>query len=378
MNEQNVQRNNKKGIIFGLAGIATLAVAIVGATFAYFTASANNTNTITGNMATVKLSLAVEKKTTVDVDNGGMIPMSNGMVEAAVNRLGADETVDTSKPKVCVDDNGNAVCQIYKITLTNDSTAAQFVDGYVSLRDMFSAPTTPADIVGLKEPSSNADDFGNSDYYYKTGTAENSDTSYPTPVLMRWAQVFCNADMTSCSTKGEQIVSGTAGDANAVKVSYGSIGEAKGTTGPKAGLNQDNIRYLYTDTSNARGVLGNATIANTSYKVINTNYIRLSNHVWGKSGQTYNRKDDVTSALIFNHNIAPQGTGEYYIVVWLSETGTNQTADASIGTGENAPKNPSADSFFNGNVTFVSAQGSEVSATFSGYAKVPSDKAATS
>ena len=71
----NDQKNNGKGIFYGVIGVATLVVAIIGATFAYFTASASNNNTITGNMATVKLALAVEKVTTVDETKGGMIPM---------------------------------------------------------------------------------------------------------------------------------------------------------------------------------------------------------------------------------------------------------------------------------------------------------------
>ena len=78
----NEQKNNGRGIFYGVIGVATLVVAIIGATFAYFTATAAN-NIITGNMATVKLALSVTKKTTAE-DTVGLIPMSNGMVEAAV------------------------------------------------------------------------------------------------------------------------------------------------------------------------------------------------------------------------------------------------------------------------------------------------------
>ena len=53
------ERNNGKGVFYGVIGVATLVVAIIGATFAYFTASASNNNVIKGNMATVQLSLAV-------------------------------------------------------------------------------------------------------------------------------------------------------------------------------------------------------------------------------------------------------------------------------------------------------------------------------
>ena len=44
MNEQ--KNNNGRGIFYGVIGVATLVVAIIGATFAYFTATATNNNTI--------------------------------------------------------------------------------------------------------------------------------------------------------------------------------------------------------------------------------------------------------------------------------------------------------------------------------------------
>ena len=66
----------------------------------------------------------MNKVVKVDEAQGGMIPMSNGMVEQAA----------ASAKGTCLDDTGNAVCQIYKITIDNDSSAGQFVDGYVSLK----------------------------------------------------------------------------------------------------------------------------------------------------------------------------------------------------------------------------------------------------
>ena len=62
----NEQRNNGRGIFYGVIGVATLVVAIVGATFAYFTATASNNATISGNMATITFSLEVTKVTTAD------------------------------------------------------------------------------------------------------------------------------------------------------------------------------------------------------------------------------------------------------------------------------------------------------------------------
>jgi len=356
----NEQRNNGKGVFYGVIGVATLVVAIIGATFAYFTASASNNTVITGNMATVKLTLAVEKVVTVDEDKGGMIPMSNGMVEAAVNN---------AKNEVCVDDNGNAVCQVYKITLTNSSSAGQFVDGYVSLKGGSAAPTDYTEYVdGAK---------------FKVAEADTTAVG----TTMRWAQVFVGdgkdvddetdpsvtngAATTDYSTAGVQ----TLGAASET-IDWSSIGNANDPHSA-ADLRDENA-LMETPVEggdnvvNAMGVLEPLTIAGTSYDVIGTNYIRVSNHDWSNvdanGNQTYDREDDVTSALVFNHSIAAGESATYYIVVWLSETGTNQTA----GVTNEAVSNPAALKFFNGNVTFLSAQGSEVSATFSGYSRVSS------
>ena len=87
------QKNNGRGIFYGVIGVATLVVAIIGATFAYFTATATNSTNITGNMATVSFGLDVRKVTKADETKGGMIPMSNTMVEAAINGT----TPDTPK-----------------------------------------------------------------------------------------------------------------------------------------------------------------------------------------------------------------------------------------------------------------------------------------
>ena len=87
--------NNGKGIFYGVIGVATLIVAIIGATFAYFTATANDTSTIQGNAATVSLGLTGEDS--------------------------------------CVDANGNTVCQVYKITVNNSGTGDAKLNGTLVL-----------------------------------------------------------------------------------------------------------------------------------------------------------------------------------------------------------------------------------------------------
>ena len=306
------ERNNGKGIFYGVIGVATLVVAIIGATFAYFTATETaGENEITGNAATISFGLAVDKKTTVDETKGGMIPMTDAMIEAAVaNTAGA-----------CLDDNGNAVCQIYEITVTNNGTASMFLDGFVNLTG------------GLAT----------------SGTQIGADAA----TNMRWVQVFHTGSEfdTGYTVAGNHAIAGATG----VNISFEDT--AKSTT--------------KTDLSTVRDLNEGAegySFNNTNYAYIANNYLRTS--TTGKSSGF--ARTDEASSLIFNQYIAPKDDEnnydevKLYFAVWLTETGTDQTPLTS-GTVDVALN------FFGGRVIFNSAQGGEVSATFTGYARVQAD-----
>lgn len=320
------KKNNINNIFYAVIGVATLMVAVIGATFAYFTATASN-NVITGNMATIDFDITVAKVSTSDDDKGGIIPMSNNMMEQALK----------SAKGICVDDNGNAVCQVYKITVYNESSASMFVDGYVTLTG------------GSGDPA---------DYEYTAGEG----------TTMRWAQAFCSTEnaqgkVTSCTTAGN---STTRTSSTVALAALGGSGVAS------SGLNTGEIISTFTNATGTYNING----AN-SYRVIKNNYIRVSDH--SSSDTTYTRTEDVTSALVYNQFLeaddknAGNNTGTssttfkdaqvYYIVIWLSENGHNQTAGAN-GTGV------SATGFYQGKVTFITAQGSEVTATFADHIRV--------
>lgn len=316
MNENN---NKGRGVFYGVIGVATLVVAIIGATFAYFTASATNgANVITGKMANIGFDLAVEKVVDPGAVGGrGMIPMSNTMVEAAANAS-------------CTDAAGNAVCQIYKVTVTNQSSAAVFVDGYVAL----------AGGSGIPE-----------DY---TATTNNKTT-------MRWAQVFPSSG--NYSTAGEQVL-GTSTE----KVTFSNN---IGSTSDNTGFNTANIL------DESEDIIGNTSIGGTNYDTITKNYIRTSDHAIsdGRISLTpdFNRESDLTSALVLSQNLVVNASVEYYFIVWLSENGHDQSPNATTNN-PSATTNPAANNFFNGVVRFISGGGSEITATFSGYTNaVPSD-----
>jgi len=103
--------------LYFLAVCFTLCFFIIGATYAYFTASVTDNSTVKGNAATTTFGLQVEKITSVDMAFG-LIPMKNSQAPNAAGRG-------------CYDDFGNAGCQMYKITINADSDTVMFLDGYI-------------------------------------------------------------------------------------------------------------------------------------------------------------------------------------------------------------------------------------------------------
>ena len=355
--------NNKtnRNLLYAVLGILVLVVSVTGATFAYYTATntfgdGDDEKTITGNMATITFGVSVTKKTNVDeTNNRGLIPMSNAMVQKAVS--------DASGNGICLDDNSNAACQIYKIVVNNTGTAGMFLDGYVSLSG---------------------------------GSGKSTDLDEATTTTMRWAQVFCTETtagvLGACTTDGTTTTRTTGANGQAGSVS--GIDSKWAALGTGSGHDEANIKTAYADVVNTGYIAGN------SYGIINRNYIRTSINADGK----YTQAADIPSALVYNQYIAPNdgvntndslnGLGGdsydatvstatpkdayvdsqvYYIVVWLSETGHNQTANVPTGTNTTEGASTTLTNFFSGVVTFNSAQGSEVTGTFSGYLSVTPD-----
>lgn len=324
----NKKRNN---IIYAVIGILVFVISVTGATFAYYTATETVSTGIGGNMATITFNVLVDKKTSVDtVNNRGLIPMTNSMMEKAVT--------NASGNGICLDDNSNAACQVYKITINNTGTAGMFLDGYVSLTGGSGSPT----------------DYSSS------------------PTTMRWAQLFCTEEtdgsLKACTTAGKTTTRAT-NTATGISTNWAALGTAAGhaTTDIKVAADFSTITT-------------SSTIKGNTYPVISTNYIRVNLNTTG----SYKQQTDVSNALVYNQYLEPNddtasnNTGDssstytdsqiYYIVVWLSETGTDQTAGVTGAA-------TSTSNFFTGTVTFVSAQGSEVTGTFYDYTSVTPDTA---
>lgn len=141
---------NKRGseIFLGVVGVATLLVAIIGATFAYFSASAKSANNaIDIHSATLSLGYS-------DVAHfkTNMIPTADSIAEyAAFNETWIDTdqkvTVITGKdsegkdikkeiqaPGQCFDQNRNEICSVYEFYIGNpNKTTRMEIEGSVNV-----------------------------------------------------------------------------------------------------------------------------------------------------------------------------------------------------------------------------------------------------
>ena len=113
-----MKKDNKKKI-FLVPCILFLVILITG-TYAYFVAKSTDENSLSGQTAVVSFGLSVQKMTDADVVKSGLIPMN-------------DDYSPFAAKKLCYDDSGYAVCQIYKISLTNTGNTDLYLDGYLNL-----------------------------------------------------------------------------------------------------------------------------------------------------------------------------------------------------------------------------------------------------
>ena len=124
---------NKKGngIFLGIVSVATLIVAIIGATFAYFSASTiSNNGAISATAYEYNLTLSVSP--IYPEGASALIPMNASAIvkdskgeEYDANDDGVTETnllyaLNYAKDK-CIDDHGLQVCALYQVTIRNEA-----------------------------------------------------------------------------------------------------------------------------------------------------------------------------------------------------------------------------------------------------------------
>lgn len=137
MVESNIEKNqDTKGITLITVGILTIIVAIAGATYAYFSATASNNNVIAGESAYKSDSLSLGVTLSSANATGKLVPQLEK--SGTTNTLQSAVTGATGKGS-CVDANGNTVCKVYTITIKNNTQTKYYLSGTLTL----DAPNMP-------------------------------------------------------------------------------------------------------------------------------------------------------------------------------------------------------------------------------------------
>lgn len=121
-----MENRRGSGIFLGVVGVATLIVAIIGATFAYFSASATGDNNVEVTAYEFNADVVVDEiyKTKTDAAKN-LIPLTDANLLTAINKAG------------CVDKNGYQACAVYRVTITNYGESDITLNG--SIRTLLNA-----------------------------------------------------------------------------------------------------------------------------------------------------------------------------------------------------------------------------------------------
>ena len=139
-----MENSKGRGIFLGVVSVATLIVAIIGATFAWFSASVGSgENDVNLTAYQFDADLTVERVfPTAENASKKIIPF----VPDKVLREGQGDQTNNMNYALneatnkCVDSSGYLVCSLYKITVTNNGSDAIELDGSVTTME-----TTPTE-----------------------------------------------------------------------------------------------------------------------------------------------------------------------------------------------------------------------------------------
>ena len=165
----------EKNKLYMVIGIIILILSIAGSAYAYYSASASAT--ISGTAGGGNLTLKVDKLSTSATKD--LIPLDNttDMLTKAAKGYG-NNTNSYDNTKSCIDKNGYTVCQVYKITITNNSGVAIVLNGGVSLRG-YNAPNIECAVMNSSiSVTNNSSCQGSSTLAKKYSLGVNSSKEY--------------------------------------------------------------------------------------------------------------------------------------------------------------------------------------------------------
>ena len=139
MENREPERNEKKGnnIFLGVVGVATLIVAIIGASFAYFSIQASSEEGAV-NITAYQFMASLSMSEVYGPGDNGIIPVDpDGTVDGATpgqddtNLAYAINVASGSKTRSCLDGKGFGICALYEVTISNESDTPITLDGVI-------------------------------------------------------------------------------------------------------------------------------------------------------------------------------------------------------------------------------------------------------
>lgn len=139
------KNNDGKGISIVLVGILTIVVAIAGASFAFFQVTVtSDANKIKGESAFTSTAL--------EVTITQKLPETANNTKKLIPQLGTYINSAVSTTNKCVDGNGNLVCRVYEVKVTNKTTTPYYITGTMNL----TAPNTMPNLKWSKSTTANS------------------------------------------------------------------------------------------------------------------------------------------------------------------------------------------------------------------------------
>ena len=139
MDNNILKKSSKKLIIFEIICVL-IVIGIIGYTYSFFNVTASNSTVISGEAASVNLSITVTRVS--PSNNKGLVPQLDEFITSAV----------TGRNGSCIDDNNNNVCQVYKITVKNNG-ASLYVNGKIEIDAKNNPNLKWAQISGTTSPT---------------------------------------------------------------------------------------------------------------------------------------------------------------------------------------------------------------------------------
>ena len=131
-----MENSKGRGIFLGVVSVATLIVAIIGATFAWFSASVGSGENDV-NLTAYQFDADLTVKRVFPTDENASKKIIPFVPDKVLREGQGDQTNNMNyalneATKKCVDSSGYLVCSLYKITVTNNGSDAIELDGTVT------------------------------------------------------------------------------------------------------------------------------------------------------------------------------------------------------------------------------------------------------